>query len=237
MDRQMKDIDLKALFKKVFELSMPNLRSYYRVVRKARVVKSFAGNGSYWADVQPLRNDDSTDPDEPMIPKVEIPILWGGPDRGVICPPEKGVFCDLEYYDGDPDYPRISNFRWHGHKAPAIDMGGFIIQHSDGTCFRIDPDKKIVHVTPADIQQNAGGSWTVEVGGDATIQAGGKASITAGSTATIEAPQILLNGVVTNSAGSGGTMTLNGNLEVDGNIHATGTIEDELGNTDHHTGH
>lgn len=31
------------------------------------------------------------------------------------------------------------------------------------------------------------------------------------------------------------TLTLNGNLEVNGNIHATGTIIDDAGNTNHHS--
>ena len=78
------DTDLLRLFKRVVELSMPNLRSYYRVTRKAKVVQSYASDGRYWADVQPLRNDDTPDPKEPVVPKVEIPILWGGPERGVV---------------------------------------------------------------------------------------------------------------------------------------------------------
>ncbi len=239
----MKDIDLKALLKRIVELVMPDLRSYYRVVRKARVVKSYASAGKYWADVQPLRNDDSQDPAEPVIPKVEIPILWGGPDRGIVCPPVKGTHCDLEYYDGDPDYPRISNFRWHNHKAPGIDVGGFIIQHSSGTFIKIDPDKNIIHATPAnrhneigkDKNENIGAVWTMNVGGNAGIKAGG--------TATIEAPQIRMIGNMSATGAGGGTgissekcnKTLIGNLEVQGNIHATGTILGDAG-TDQHTG-
>lgn len=246
----MKNADLKTLLQRVIELVMPNLRAYYRVVRKARVVKSYASNGKYWADVQPLRNDNSPDPDEPVVPKVEIPIMWAGPDRGVVCPPVSGTYCDLEYYDGDPDYPRISNFRWHNHGAPAIDVGGFIIQHSAGTYIKIDPGKNIITATPGNLQENVGGNkgeyvsgaWTVNVQGDATLAAGGNASVTAGGRADISAPIIGLNGEVTSSGGTAGVMTLDcdlvcKNIESDGNIHATGTIIDELGNTDHHPGH
>ena len=32
-----------------------------RLPRKGRVVKSYASDGTYWADVQPLRNDDSAE--------------------------------------------------------------------------------------------------------------------------------------------------------------------------------
>lgn len=143
--------DLKSLLKRVVELVMPNLRSYYRVVRKAKVVKTYASDGQYWADVQPLRNDESMDPDEPVIPKVEIPILWAGPKRGVVCPPEVGTYCDLEYYDGDPDYPRISNFRWHVSQAPGVEVGEFIIQREPGTFIKIDKGRNMHHQTPAKI--------------------------------------------------------------------------------------
>jgi len=143
--------DLKSLLKRVVELVMPNLRSYYRVVRKAKVVKTYASDGQYWADVQPLRNDESMDPDEPVIPKVEIPIAWAGPKRGVVCPPEVGTYCDLEYYDGDPDYPRISNFRWHVSQAPEVQVGEFIIQREPGTHIKIDKRRNMYHQTPARI--------------------------------------------------------------------------------------
>ncbi|MCP3942223.1 MAG: baseplate assembly protein [Desulfobacteraceae bacterium] len=247
----MEDIDLKALLKRVVELVMPDLRSYYRVVRKARVVKTYASNSQYWADVQPLRNDDSIDDTEPVIPKVEIPVIWAGPDRGVVCPPEKGTYCDLEYYDGDPNFPRISNFRWHGGKAPAVEIGGLTIQRETGTHIKIDFENNIIHVTPADKQntigknkaENIGKNWTVEVGGHAKIKATG--------TATIEAPQINMIGNMTSGGAGGatgtasekcnktqtGNFTLIGNFNVTGNIHATGTIIDEDGNTANHSGH
>ena len=136
--------DLKALLKRVVELVMPNLRAYYRVVRKAQIVKSYASDGTYWADVQPLKNNESVDENEPVIPKVEIPIYWGGPRRGIVCPPEVGTFCDLEYYDGDPDYPRISNFRWHLNQAPIIEVGGIVIQREPGNFIKIDSRNNIL---------------------------------------------------------------------------------------------
>lgn len=236
----MKDIDLKALLKRIVELVMPDLRSYYRVVRKARVVKSYASAGKYWADVQPLRNDDSQDPAEPVIPKVEIPIIWGGPNRGIVCPPAKGTYCDLEYYDGDPDFPRISNFRWHGMKAPDIDIGGMIIQKEPGTYLKIDAKNNIIFVTPADKSEAIGKNWEVVVGGDALIKATG--------TATIQAPQIAMIGNHSHTGQGGGmgtsteksnkihdgSLELRGPLKVIGDIYATGSIQDGGGNSNHH---
>ena len=139
----MSEVDLKKLLQRAIELVMPNLRHYYRLPRKGRVVKAYASNGEYWADVQPLRNDDSDDANEPVISRIEIPILWGGPERGIVCPPTAGTLCDITYYDGDPDYPRISNFRWAKNEAPSCELGGFIIQQSRGVYFLITAAGKL----------------------------------------------------------------------------------------------
>ena len=207
---------------------MPDLRSSYRMVRMARVVKTYASDGRYWVDVQPLQNDESVDDREPVIPRVELPVLWAGPKRGVVCPPEVGTCCDLTYYDGDPNYPRISNFRWHGMTAPEVEIGGLIIQRGPGTHIKIGADNNIIVLTPADVQNTAGGSWTIQVAGSA--------SVTAGLSATVAAPQINLKGLlsVTDADGGAGSSTLIGSLHVTGNITSDGSITDAAGNTNHH---
>ena len=53
--------NLLDLLRKTLELAMPDMRHYYRVVKKARVVASYASDGRYYADVQPLRNDGTED--------------------------------------------------------------------------------------------------------------------------------------------------------------------------------
>lgn len=221
--------DLPTLLKRVIELVMPDLRSYYRVTRKARVVKTYASDGRYWADVQPLRNDESEDPREPVVPKAEIAVIWAGAERGIVCPPAVGTFCDLSYYDGDPNYPRISNFRWHGMSAPEVEIGGFIIQREPGTHIKIDATNNILCVTPADMRTTAGGDKSEEIGGAWNIQVAGPA--------TIQAPQVNIRGLlsVTDADGGPGSSTLSGNLHVAGNITADGTIVDAGGNTNHHS--
>jgi len=241
--------DLKALLKRVVELVMPNLRAYYRVPRKGKVVKSYASDGRYYADVQPLRNDDSIDADEPVIPHVEIPILWGGPQRGVVCPPEVGTLCDITYYDGDPNYPRLSNFRWQANRAPACEVGGFIIQQKPGVFIQITPQGNIVHKTTADRINEIGGKKTETVSAGWTIEVTGPALVKASTAATVQAPQINLIGNVSNTSADGGTATetktadteqtgnfkLIGNFDVEGNIHATGTILTDVGNSNLHS--
>ena len=210
---------LKTL-KRAIELAMPDLRHYYRMTRKAKIVAAYASDGKYFADVQPLRNDETPDPREPVIPQVEIPVYWGGPKRGIVCPPAVGTLCDLSYYDGDPNYPRISNFRWQGNAAPECGLEELVIQQQPGVMLKIDKDGSFLTISPKD--------WTVRVEGDATIEAQG--------TLTIQAPEIVKNGNETCAGVDGGTgtttenanrttngsLTINGPLTVNGNIQCSG---------------
>nr|DAW17979.1 MAG TPA: baseplate protein [Caudoviricetes sp.] len=209
MDEQQGKRDVVGMIRKIVELAMPNLRHYYRITRKARIVAVYACNGEYFTDVQPLRNDESPDPKEPVVPRVALPVLWGGPDRGVVCPPVSGVLCDLAYYDGDPNYPYISNIRWGGGmNAPHAELNEFVIQLENGVEIRIDKEKRIVTLTPQDVRTEAGKSWTVKAGDNAIIQAGKKVIIEAGETLTLRAPEIVKEGNETARGAGGGLGTV-----------------------------
>lgn len=225
-----------SLLKRAIELSMPDLRNYYRMTRKAKIVTAYASDGHYFADVQPLRNDESPDPAEPVIPRVEIPIYWGGPKRGIVCPPEPGTLCDLTYYDGDPNYPRISNFRWHGNAAPECGLHELVIQQEPGVSVTIDAAHTILTITPANWTVRIDGDATIDAGGDISVKAGGNATVEAAGTLTIQAPQINKIGNETATGHGGGTgtttenahrttngsITLNGPLTVNGNLSVSG---------------
>ena len=235
----MSDANLLKLIKRAVELCRPDLRSYYRVTRKAKVVTAYASDGQYFADVQPLRNDETPDPNEPVIPHVEIPIMWGGPNRGIVCPPQAGTLCDLSYYDGDPNYPRISNFRWQGNGAPECGLNEFVIPQTPGVSLKIEKDGSFLTVSPKD--------WTVEIGGNAAIKANGNATVEAAGTLTLQAPNINKIGNETCSGADGGTgtttenahrttngsitvngpLTVNGNLSVNGNSSVSGNSHAE----------
>lgn len=225
----MADESLLALLTKVIELGMPDLRKYYRITKKAKVVAAYPSDGQYYVDVQPLRNDESPDVSEPVVPHVAVPVMWGGPNRGVVCPPSVGTLCDLSYYDGDPNYPFISNIRWGlGQSAPQAELEEYVIQLEPGVEIRINKEKKIITLTPQDVNTEAGQSWTVK----------------AGATAIVEAPQIILKGNVT-TTGTGGGMgsvsetanrmqkgsltldgpfTINGTITVNGDINCSGNV-------------
>ncbi len=135
------DHDLRELLRRAVELAQPNLRKYIRMPRKGLVVAAYKSDGAYYADVQPLTNDGSPDPDEPMYPKLDIPVIWGGPVRGVVCPPAAGAPCVIGYYDGDPNFPFIQDIRQS--QAPEADLEEFVIQLDPQTQLRIDKQGNI----------------------------------------------------------------------------------------------
>lgn len=225
--------DLKALLKRAIELAMPDFRAYCRMPVKGVVVKTYdAADGRYWADVQPCRNDESIDDREPVIPRVEIPIFWGGPQRGLVCPPLVGTRCVVNFFGGDPNYPFIAHFRWHGNGAPDCEVGGIIIQRAPGTHIKVDAENNIIHITPADAladiggdkQESVGGSWTIQVAGEATIQAptinlrGNLSAV--GSEGGVGQETKSADTTHTGSYQLTGPMTITGNLVVAGTITA-----------------
>jgi hypothetical protein len=145
------EADLKELLKRVFELVMPNLRAYYRMPHKAKVIKSYAADGKFYADVQPLHNNEEVNEKRSIQTKLEIPVLIGGKAAGIIGPPQKGTHCVLSYFDGDPDFPYISDFRWKDNGAPACELDALIIQKEDGIYIKIDAEKNIKLLTSADV--------------------------------------------------------------------------------------
>lgn len=197
--------NLLQLIRRAVELCMPDLRHYYRVTRKARVVAAYASDGAYYADVQPLRNDETDDPAEPVVPRVELPVLWGGPDRGVVCPPVVGTLCDLSYYDGDPNYPRISNIRWQGHGAPQATVGELVIQYAPGVEVRVKEGQIILRAPDIVQEGNVTGR-----GHD-----GGKSSVSEHADRTLTG-SLTINGPVAITGG----LTVDGDSSVSGNSHA-----------------
>jgi len=135
--------DIFKILKRAVEIAMPNFRHFYRILKKGKIFRTYASDGKYYVDVQILRNDESVDENEPILAKVELPVIWGGENKGIVCPPVVGTLCDVEYYDGDPNFPRISNIRWKGNKAPEVEIGGFIIQQTPETYIKIDASGNI----------------------------------------------------------------------------------------------
>jgi hypothetical protein len=184
--------DINWVLKRGVELSKPDLRHYYRMPRKGRITATYASDGSYWADVQLLRNDESADPNEPVIPKVEIPVLWGGANRGMVCPPEVGTYVVVSYCDGDPNYPFISHVRWYGNHAPQVSLHEWVLQLEPGVFIKIDSEKRIIQTTTADWIVQAQ-NVKVEAAGMAEIKASNAKIQTTGPSEIMAAGSVNLN--------------------------------------------
>ena len=117
-----------------------------------------------------------------------------------------GALCDLSYYDGDPNYPFISNIRWGGGmSAPKAALNEFVIQLENGVEIRIDQEKRVVTLTPQEVRTEAGKNWTVKAGQGATVEA--RTVIVKGAqSVTLEAPNIYQNGNVTTGGHGGGAL-------------------------------
>lgn len=218
--------------KKAVEICRPDLRHYYKMVRKARVVNTYASSGKYYCDVQPLKNDESPDEKEPVIPRVALPVFWGGNNRGIVCPPEPGVLCDLSYYDGDPNYPFISNIRYDGkNPAPRAERHELVIQLEEGTKISIDREKNIIALSPASYKVTVQGNAEITAQ-NAVICTAKTVSVNAASSVTVNAPQINQNGNVSSGGAGGGKgsieenadRTQHGNFILNGNITVKGTL-------------
>lgn len=69
MDDRESRHDPIGTIRKAVEVAQPDLRAYYRMTRKGKIVAVYASDGAYYADVQPLRNDGQEDNGEPVIPR------------------------------------------------------------------------------------------------------------------------------------------------------------------------
>lgn len=161
---------LGQIFKNLIELIMPDLRKNYRVKRRARVIQSYMTDGyNYYCDVRLLKNSGLVDESEPELTALEIPIIWAGEGKGIICPPEPGVICDVTYIDGDPNFPEISNFRYTNNHLPrSVKPGELIIQKGPGNYIKICNNGDRNEVNSGNLNVDVGIDHNLEVGGDST---------------------------------------------------------------------
>lgn len=134
--------NLKTIVLEIF----PELRGFNCPI-KARVVKVYEAAGKiddfnkrYSVDVQPLKPDGSIDEKHPVIPDVEIPVIWSGQNRGVFCTPVIGSIVRIGFYYNDPAFPFIDAVLGDGFAVPEHAIGSFIIQHSDGNVIKFEKD-------------------------------------------------------------------------------------------------
>lgn len=170
-------------------------------VRKGKIIKAYATGDKYYCDVEILKNDDTADENEPQINGVEIPVIWAGVNRGIICPPQADMLCDIEYYSGDPNYPRISNFRPNA-KLPKAELDEFVLQQSPDTIFKIKADGSY-EITGKDIKLTLTGDAEIKVDGDMKAEISGNLKVKS-SESEITADKVLVKSDDVNLGAAGG---------------------------------
>lgn len=171
-----RELELAALRRLIRE-ALPELLGFHVSIR-ARVVavheeagRIEEGRRRYSVDVQPLRPDGSDDENAPVIPDVEIPTIWAGPDRGIFALPEVGAIVRVAWDYGDPAHPYVHSVLGYGFDAPEHPLGALVIQHSPGCHVIIDPDRTVRVATPGVVRVES--AVRVEVTAPKVVLAGG----------------------------------------------------------------
>lgn len=142
--------ELKATIKTIILEIFPELQGYHYPI-KGKVVKvhESAGksnefNNFYSCDIQPLKKDGAIDEGSPVIPDVEIPVIWGGPQRGIYVLPEIGTIVRVGFYYHDPAMPFIDAILGNGYEMPEHLLGSLIIQQTNGIKIEINKQGEIL---------------------------------------------------------------------------------------------
>lgn len=206
-----RSLDLQAL-RRLIKEAFPELLGYH-VSLRGRVVKVHEQAGKmaedrrlYSVDVQPIRADGSDDTRWPVIPDVEIPTWWAGPQRGIFMLPEVGSIVRIGFDYGDPSQPYISAILGMGYEVPAHPLGSLIIQHSrdlfvtitaggdiviqrdPDTAITIDRAQRITVKTPKTERHEVGGALSI-ICEQAVVECRKSAMVAAQQDVTVEAGQ------------------------------------------------
>ncbi len=144
--------NLKESIVKIVRSAFSELNGYSHTI-KAEVVRVYEDKeNQYFVDLQPLDKHGNIDKNKPVIPKVKLPVIWGGKDRGVFALPEPKTRVRIGFDYNDPACPYVDEILWEGHDVPKVSRGSFIIQHSKGIRIEIMADGMIKIHTTEDIQ-------------------------------------------------------------------------------------
>lgn len=112
--------------------------------------------------------------------------------------------------------------------VPVSSKDKYHVKFNDGTVIEYD---RTEHKLKADVK----GDIEIKATGRADVDCQSQIYIKSATNITIQAPSINMKGGSPAEGLFEGNFRLIGNLEVEGNIHATGSIIDESGNTNHHS--
>jgi len=137
-------------------------------LRKGKIIKTYTTDDKYVADVEVLLNNDNKDETFPIIASMEIPVIIAGNGRGIIAPPDVGALCDIDFYNGDINYPRISNFRTN-KEMPKVEKGEMIIANSKDSYIKIKEKGEMIIINGKDSYIKIKADNTIEVKADKVV--------------------------------------------------------------------
>jgi len=143
--------------------------------------------------------------------------------------PDIGELVVCAFYEDNWDTGVVLGAVYNDSDAvPVANKDKVHIKFKDGTTIEYD---RASHKLTADVK----GSIEIKSAQRCDIDCKDQIYIKSTSNITIQAPSLSMKGGSPANGVFEGTFVLIGNLEVNGNIHATGTIIDDSGNTNHHS--
>ena len=130
-------------------LCRPDLPSYYRVTRKAKVVTAYASDGQYFADVQPLGTTSSRTRMSRSSRTWKFRHSGGGPNRGVVCPPQAARCAIFPTMTATRTIRASTTSAGKGNGAPSCGLTELIVQQEPGTSIHIDKSHNVITLSPA----------------------------------------------------------------------------------------
>jgi Type VI secretion system/phage-baseplate injector OB domain/GpV Apex motif len=135
-----------------------------------------------------------------------IAALWIGNGWGCYAPPSIGNMCSVEFISGDLNAGFVEARFWNNTDRPlSVPSGEFWLVHQTGSCIKFHNDGSVDFGVHTALNVTVGGDVNATVAGKMTASVTGALDVTAASA------------------------TLRSNLQVNGNIVASGSIKDQNG--------
>ena len=109
----------------------------------------------YAVDVQVLDDHGRPDKNYPVLKDVPLPVQSAGHESGVFSFPEDGTHVTVQFANGSPNSPFISNIMPTDKALPKVERGEYRVQQSKESFTRIDKDGSHERITNQSITDHS----------------------------------------------------------------------------------
>jgi hypothetical protein len=92
---------------KFYEDIRKHIANIYSFPTKAKVTKIYTDKKKYYVDVKEIKIDGSVS--DVILPKVELPKMWGAEKAGVFCMPSKDSIVRVNFEKGNKNFPYVES--------------------------------------------------------------------------------------------------------------------------------